>query len=95
MGLLAGGHVLLEGAPGLGKTLLVKTLAGCLDLSFSRIQFTPDLLPADITGATVFEAASGDSSKARSFRTSFWRTKSTAHRLRRRRHFWKRCKNGR
>ena len=48
--LLAGGHVLLEGVPGLGKTLLVRTLAEALELSFSRIQFTPDLMPADILG---------------------------------------------
>ena len=51
--LLAGGHVLLEGVPGLGKTLLVKTLSEALDLRFSRIQFTPDLMPADITGTMV------------------------------------------
>ena len=51
--LLAGGHVLLEGAPGLGKTLLVRTLAQCLDLQFSRIQFTPDLMPSDVTGTNV------------------------------------------
>ena len=51
--LLAGGPVLLEGVPGLGKTLLVRTLAEAVDLSFSRIQFTPDLMPADITGTTV------------------------------------------
>jgi MoxR-like ATPase len=51
--LVAGGHVLLEGAPGLGKTLLVRTLAGALDLRFSRIQFTPDLMPTDIVGTTV------------------------------------------
>lgn len=49
-GLVAGGHILLEGSPGLGKTLLVKTLADCLGLRFRRIQFTPDLMPADITG---------------------------------------------
>jgi len=49
-GLVAGGHLLLEGSPGLGKTLLVKTLAACLGLDFRRIQFTPDLMPADITG---------------------------------------------
>src|SRR5579884_2994322 len=60
--LLAGGHVLLEGVPGLGKTLLVRTLGAALDLSFSRIQFTPDLMPADITGTTVLqEDASGRS----------------------------------
>ena len=51
--LVAGGHVLLEGAPGLGKTLMVRTLAAGLDLRFSRIQFTPDLMPADITGTHV------------------------------------------
>ena len=51
--LLAGGHVLLEGVPGLGKTLLVKTLAQSLDLGFSRIQFTPDLMPADIIGTNM------------------------------------------
>ncbi|MBX6342615.1 MAG: AAA family ATPase, partial [Thermomicrobiaceae bacterium] len=50
---IAGGHVLLEGAPGLGKTLLVRTLADALDLDFARIQFTPDLMPADITGTNV------------------------------------------
>lgn len=51
--LFCGGHALLEGVPGLGKTLLVKTLSRCLDLRFSRIQFTPDLMPADIIGTTV------------------------------------------
>jgi MoxR-like ATPase len=58
--LLAGGHVLLEGVPGLGKTLLVRTLGQTLDLSFSRVQFTPDLMPADITGTTILsESADG------------------------------------
>jgi MoxR-like ATPase len=58
--LFAGGHVLLEGVPGLGKTLLVRTLSQVLDLSFSRIQFTPDLMPADILGTNiVMENASG------------------------------------
>jgi MoxR-like ATPase len=58
--LLAGGHVLLEGVPGLGKTLLVRTLSEVLDLSFNRIQFTPDLMPADILGTNiVMEVAGG------------------------------------
>jgi MoxR-like ATPase len=51
--LIAGGHALLEGVPGLGKTMLVRTLAEALDLEFSRIQFTPDLMPADITGTNI------------------------------------------
>ena len=51
--LFAGGHALLEGVPGLGKTLLIRTLSDALHLDFSRIQFTPDLMPADITGTTV------------------------------------------
>ena len=57
--LLAGGHVLLEGVPGLGKTLLVKALAKAFEGSFSRIQFTPDLMPADVTGHTLYDARSG------------------------------------
>jgi MoxR-like ATPase len=60
MAMFCGGHVLLEGVPGLGKTLLIKTLAGALDVSFSRIQFTPDLMPADILGTNVIvEEAAG------------------------------------
>jgi MoxR-like ATPase len=54
IGLLCSGHILLEGVPGLAKTLAVKTLAQVLDLQFKRIQFTPDLLPADLTGTMVF-----------------------------------------
>src|ERR671929_2315699 len=58
--LFVGGHCLLEGVPGLGKTLLVRTLAKALDLHFSRIQFTPDLMPADILGTNmVMEGADG------------------------------------
>jgi MoxR-like ATPase len=58
--LLASGHVLLEGVPGLAKTLAVKTMAQVLDLNFSRIQFTPDLLPADLTGTLVFNPKTSD-----------------------------------
>src|SRR5579885_978786 len=53
LALLAGGHVLLEGVPGLGKTLLVRTLSDALSLKFARIQFTPDLMPASIVGTTI------------------------------------------
>jgi len=57
--LVAGGHVLLEGVPGVAKTLLANSLAATLKCSFSRIQFTPDLMPADITGVSVFEPQTG------------------------------------
>src|SRR5215472_12747465 len=57
--LFAGGHVLLEGVPGLGKTLLVRTLSEVLDLSFNRIQFTPDLMPADILGTNIVMETTG------------------------------------
>jgi len=57
--LLAGGHVLLEGVPGLGKTLLVRTLSEVLDISFNRVQFTPDLMPADILGTNIVMEAPG------------------------------------
>jgi len=59
VGLLAGGHVLLEGVPGLAKTLAVKTLAHTIQASFQRIQFTPDLLPADLIGTLVFNQKEG------------------------------------
>ena len=60
--LMAGGHVLLEGVPGLGKTMLVRTLAQTLALKYSRIQFTPDLMPADVIGTTVIQE-NGDGGK--------------------------------
>ncbi len=63
--MLAGGHVLLEGVPGLGKTILVRALADSLDLQYSRIQFTPDLMPADIIGTNVISL---DDAGSRSFR---------------------------
>src|SRR5581483_5327343 len=71
LALLAGGHVLLEGVPGLGKTLLVRTLSDALTLTFTRIQFTPDLMPADIVGTTIVteqsEAGSNASRRVFSF----------------------------
>ena len=58
--LLTGGHVLLEGVPGLAKTLTVRTLAETIDTSFQRIQFTPDLLPADVVGTQIYDQSSGN-----------------------------------
>src|SRR6187401_3081756 len=65
IGLLANGHVLLEGVPGLAKTLSVKTLAQCLSVKFSRLQFTPDLLPADLIGTQIYNPQSGNFSTRR------------------------------
>jgi len=59
LGFLAGGHVLLEGVPGLAKTMVVRTLADAVDGSFSRIQFTPDMLPGDVTGTLIFNPREG------------------------------------
>src|SRR5258706_8621785 len=59
--LISGGHILLEGVPGLGKTMLVRSLGQALELSFSRIQFTPDLMPADIVGTNIIRE--GDSGR--------------------------------
>jgi MoxR-like ATPase len=59
VGLLANGHVLLEGVPGLAKTLSVKSLAACLNVKFSRLQFTPDMLPADVIGTQIYNPQSG------------------------------------
>src|SRR5579884_3688256 len=97
VGLLTGGHLLLEGVPGLAKTLAVRTLARALRLSFSRIQFTPDLLPADVIGTQIYNPRSGDFSikKGRSSPTSSWPTRSTAPPPRCKAPFWKRCKKNR
>ena len=63
--LACGGHALLEGVPGLGKTSMARALAAALDLQPKRIQFTPDLMPADITGTTVLLQSSGGDSELR------------------------------
>jgi MoxR-like ATPase len=60
LGILAGGHILLEDLPGLGKTVMARSFAQVLGLQFTRIQFTPDLLPADVTGATVYDQRTGE-----------------------------------
>ena len=62
--LLTGGHILLEGLPGLAKTLMVRTLAQAIHTDFRRIQFTPDLLPSDIVGTPVFDQRSGQLGQA-------------------------------
>ncbi len=82
---LAGGHVLLRGVPGLAKTLLIKTLAQAVALKFSRVQFTPDLMPSDIVGTAVIEEDRGTGKRvirfipARSSRTSCWADEINRH----------------
>jgi MoxR-like ATPase len=89
--LLAGGHVLVEGVPGLGKTLLVRALAQALDCSFARVQFTPDLMPSDVSGtrSTTRSPSRSASAAARSSPTCCWPTRSTVRRPRRRRRCWR------
>src|SRR3954453_9570559 len=60
LGLLANGHILLEGVPGLAKTLTVKTIASCIQTGFQRLQFTPDLLPADLIGTLIYNPRTGE-----------------------------------
>ncbi len=82
--LLSNGHVLLEGVPGLAKTLAIKTLAQLIDAKYSRIQFTPDLLPADVTGTMVYSVKNETFQVKRvlSLQILFWLTKSTVLRPR-------------
>jgi MoxR-like ATPase len=99
--LFARGHCLFIGVPGLAKTLLVSTTAEALGLSFGRVQFTPDLMPADITGRRCSkrtarpDGARCGSSTGRSSRTSCSPTRSTARRRRRRRRSSRRCRSRR
>src|SRR5690625_3438731 len=60
IGLLARGHVLLEGVPGVAKTLLVRSLGAAVDLEMKRVQFTPDLMPGDVTGSLIYDSSSSD-----------------------------------
>ena len=94
------GHCLLEGVPGLAKTLMISTIAQSLDLSFTRIQFTPDLMPADITGTEIIEEnkTTGARETAVSLKVpcspmSSSPMKSIARRQKPRRHCSKRCRN--
>ena len=82
MALLADGHVLIEDVPGTGKTTLAKALAVAIGADFARIQFTPDLLPADVTGGAVFRMNTGDFEirKGPVFTQILRPTKSTVHR---------------
>ena len=96
-GLLAGGHVLLEDVPGLGKTLTARSFAQALGLGFRRVQFTPDLLPADVTGSYVYDQRTAEFvfRPGRSSPACCSPTRSTARRPRRRPPCWRRCRSAR
>src|SRR5690625_4824416 len=97
--LFSRGHCVLVGVPGLAKTLLIQTLAETLNLSFSRIQFTPDLMPGDITGTEVIEDNKETGKKhfkfikGLSLPTLYWPMRSTERPLKHRRHCWKECRS--
>ena len=83
IGLLSDGHILLEGVPGLAKTLAIKTLASSIDSKYSRVQFTPDLLPADIIGTMIYSQKDEQfvANKGPVLPTLYWPMKLTVHRL--------------
>jgi MoxR-like ATPase len=91
IGLLGNGHVLLEGVPGLAKTLAIKTLSEAVHGAFSRIQFTPDLLPADVVGTQIYNVKENDFSikKGPVLQILFWQTKSIVLLQKHNLHFWK------
>lgn len=97
IGLLSNGHILLEGVPGLAKTLAITTLAKAVDADFSRIQFTPDLLPADLIGTLIYSQKKEEFlvRKGPYSPTSSSRTRSTARRPRCSRLCSKPCRSGR
>ena len=92
IGLLANGHILLEGVPGLAKTLAINTLSQAVDSKFSRIQFTPDLLPADVLGTLIY---SQKTEQVRSSLISCLPTRSTVLRQRFSRPFSRPCRSAR
>ena len=95
--LLARGHILVEGVPGLAKTMAIKTLAEAIGGEFKRIQFTPDLVPADLIGTRIYNQKTGDfgTSSARSSPTSCSPTRSTAPRPRSRARCSRSCRSAR
>lgn len=97
IGLLSDGHILLEGVPGLAKTLAINTLSRIVDAQFSRIQFTPDLLPADLIGTLIYSQKKRSlwSKKVPSLPISFWPMRSTVPRPRFRVLCWRPCRSAR
>ena len=108
IGLLADGHILLEGVPGLAKTLLIKTVSQAISSDFSRLQFTPDLLPADLIGTQIYNPRTTEftdptthappsslSTRGPSSPTSFWPTRSTERQLKCKARYSRPCRKDR
>lgn len=95
IGLLSDGHILLEGVPGLAKTLAIKTLSQLISADYSRIQFTPDLLPADVVGTQIYSQKDEafHVKKGPVFANFVWQMRSTVLQPRYRVLCWRRCKN--
>ena len=95
--MLCSGHVLLEGVPGIAKTMMVNTLAQALNARFSRIQFTPDLLPGDVVGTQVYRHESGtfETHQGPIFANVVLADESTVHRLSPECVCWRLCRSGR
>lgn len=93
--LLSDGHILLEGVPGLAKTLAIKTLSQLIDADYSRIQFTPDLLPADVIGTLIYSQKDEKFhvKKDLSSQTSCWQMRLTVLRQKYKAHFLKPCRS--
>ena len=97
LGLLADGHVLLDDYPGLAKTLIARSFARVTSLRFARVQFTPDLMPSDVTGSSIYSQRLGDFElrPGRCSPTCCSATRSAAPRPRPRPPCWRRCRSGR
>ena len=97
LGLLTQGHILLEGVPGLAKTLAIKSLASAINAKFSRIQFTPDLLPADLIGTMIYNQKDNQFTvkKVPFSPILFWQMKLTVLRQKCKVLYWKRCRKNR
>jgi MoxR-like ATPase len=95
IGLLANGHILLEGVPGLAKTLAINTLASSVNANFNRIQFTPDLLPADVLGTLIYSQKSEQFQikKGPIFANLFWRMRLTVLLRKFSLPFWRLCRS--
>ncbi len=94
LAMLCDGHVLLEGAPGLAKTLLVRAIGKVFGMEFKRAQFTPDMMPSDLTGAAIYQPSEGEFKFTQGpiLQICYWQMRSTEHHLKHRLLCLKRCR---